>query len=131
MTTASQMKRIYDILTLKKWRIVNKRLGSVTVGEDRLTISACDGTTLCAVLWGEKVEVWAYENGDIKVWALVDLDVTDIDFDWRCGAVDFAEVLGRAKRTVAYDDVYGYLADVSPDVGDRLLVIEFLQEEEG
>jgi hypothetical protein len=130
MTTASQMKRIYDILTLKKWRIVNKRLGSVTVGEDRLTIAACDGTTLCAELRGEKVEVWAYENGDIKVWAIVDLDVTDIDFEWWCGAVNFAEVLGRAKRTVAYDDVYGYLADVSPVAGDRL-VIEFLQGEEG
>jgi hypothetical protein len=37
----------------------------------------------------------------------------------------------EAAFDVVYDDVYGYLADVSPDVGDRLLVIEFLQGEEG
>jgi len=128
MVPVSQMKRIYDRLTLEKWRIVNKRLGSVTVGEDRLTITACDGTTLGAVLRGEKVEAWVYEYGDIKVWAIVDLEVTDIDFEWWCGAVNFAEVLGRAKRTVAYDDVYGYMADISP-VGD-MLVIEFLHGEE-
>jgi hypothetical protein len=41
MTTASQKKRIYDILTLEKWRIVNADVSPV-VG-DRLVIEFLQG----------------------------------------------------------------------------------------
>jgi len=134
MISVWQVKRVYDKLTDRatRWRVVNEKYGTVKVGAGRLIVTARDGTTLRATMWGEQVEVWVTDaSGHIKVWVVVDVDLAAVT-DIHCGlgsATDFVEVLGYALHGVVWDDDEGYLADM-PAVGGRELVIAFGDEEE-
>ena len=134
MISVWQVKRVYDKLTDRstRWRVVNEEYGTVKLGAGRLIVTARDGTTLRATIWGKQVEVWVADpSGHIKVWVIVDEDLAPVT-DIHCGlgsATDFVEVLGYAQHTVVWDDDEGYLADM-PAVGGRELVVQFGEEAE-
>jgi len=134
MISVWQVKRVYDKLADRgvRWRVVDEEYGNVKVGAGRLIITARDGTTLRATMWGRQVEVWVADAyGHIKVWVIVDDDLAAVT-DIHCGlgsATDLVEVLSYALHTVVWDDDEGYLADM-PAVGGRELVVEFGEGEE-
>jgi len=134
MISVWQVKRVYDKLTDRstRWRVVNEEYGTVKLGAGRLIVTARDGTTLRATIWGNQVEVWVADaTGHIKVWVIVDEKLAPVT-DIHCGlgsATDLVEVLGYAVHSVVWDDDEGYLADM-PAVGGREVVVQFGEEAE-
>jgi len=128
MISIWQVELAYKKLMSRRWRVVNAEYGSVMAGDNRLQITARDGTTLRAGI-GETMHVWVTERtGRVLVRVLVDqayAAVTDIHLGLG-SAVDLVEVLTWAQHNVCYDVEEGYLADATP-VG-REVVIEFLRE---
>jgi len=128
MISIWQLQLVHTRLHNTRWRIVNREYGWVEVQDNKLRVTARDGTKLEADLCYAKdkvaVTVWG-RNDELRLWLIVEHDLSSVtDIHTGLGSVtDLVEVLCWAQHNVCYLDDEGYIADTYA-VGGRELVLE-------
>jgi len=126
MISIWQLQLVHTRLHNTRWRVVNREYGWVEVQDNKLRVTARDGTKLEADLCYENkvaVTVWG-QNDELRLWLIVEHELSSVT-DIHCGlgsVTDLIEVLCWAQHNVCYLDEEGYIADACA-VGGRELVM--------